>query len=126
MSLTITNLTAYPLSLDIYLDDQRGSIRDTIPVGGYIDVSARASLEELERNPQMLALLGRSPVGTPKVRLAGTTGQTYPDDGALVFSADALASSTTGMTSGTPAGVIRVTVGTAVRYINLYSGTPTT
>lgn len=128
MTLMINNLTATALSLDIYIDARRGSIRETLPIGGSVDVSDRLTLDELENNPTVKALRGISPVGTPKISISGTYGLYFPDDGAgLVFpAAFAIASSTTGMTSGTAAGVVRVQIGTTTRYINLYSGAPST
>ena len=127
MTLLINNLTSGSLSLDIKLDDKR-VIRSNLALGGSVDVADICTLDELLRNDEIQALRGVDPVGTPKISISGTYALILPDDGAgLVFpSGGAIASSTTGMTSATPAGVVRVQVGSTTRYINLYSGAPST
>lgn len=126
MAITIRNLTSGALSLDILIEEGR-QIREQIPVGGTVNLEGRVTLDELERNPTIRRLRGIDPVGTPKISVSGDFALKFPDDGAgLVFTAPAVASSTTAMTSATAAGVIRVQIGTATRYINLFSGAPST
>ncbi|APU88869.1 hypothetical protein Rctr197k_040 [Virus Rctr197k] len=62
----ISNLTTGSLSIDIKLDPKR-VIRELLPLGGSVDVSAVATLDELNRNTTVRLLRGVDPVATPKI-----------------------------------------------------------
>lgn len=135
----LNNLSANPLSVDVEID-QRRNIRQTIPVGGRIEVSSIASLEDLNRSAGIRRLRGLDPVGTPVLSI--TVEDTDSDkvatppeteigaedfDFALKFGDDGTAADDTpAMATATAAGFLRVKVGGSVRYVQLYSGTPST
>ena len=77
----INNLTTTNLVIDTKLDPKRVIRRTLTPIGttgASVDVSDIATLDELNRNAQILQLRGVSPVGTPKVSI--TTTDSSDDD----------------------------------------------
>jgi len=127
MTIHINNLTSGVLSLDFKLEPDR-QVRQAVAVGGYADVTNICTLDELMRNAQIRELLGVDPVGTPKISVTGNAALFLPGDGtgAVWPAGGAIASSTAALTTATAAGAIRVDVGGVTRYIQLYSGTPST
>lgn len=76
--ININNLTSGILSLDINLGEKR-AIRDSLAVGASVNVASKATLDELNRNPEILRLRGIDPSGTPKISIT-TTASDVSDD----------------------------------------------
>lgn len=117
-AIRINNLTANPFSLDVPIEDRR-QLRKTIPVGSFVNVQGEATVSELERSPVMTALIAAGKLSVTVVAddelPEGMGIASYPDDAVVANDTQTMA---------VAAGWIRVTVGTATRYIQLYSDTP--
>lgn len=69
-TITITNLKNGPLSLDITFNDKT-SLRKKIPLGGSIDVGDAVTVDDLNKNPQVQALIAAGTISVAQQAEAG-------------------------------------------------------